>query len=510
MDNRLLLAKCITLLYRENQLKHKSDTSFDLVRTVLENIQLVDEDNNVSDDGVIIRGLRKVIIEMCDAPIDHEFILPDILQTIHFHTKNDAKLYDSIKSNIEAELSESHIKKNILNIRMAISNHFKEIQINNILSKASYDYKFHRDKIKNVNEFISTLIGQLEPLQISNAIKDPAVISDLDIGNDTSLKELFGTIKDINKGDKIYKTGFTALNRMLQGGIRQGETIVVGALQHKYKTGMSLSLFKQIPLYNKPLTTDVNKKPLILRISFEDNLITNLQFLYQSLKYDETRMHINIEDSTVDEMASYVKNKLQINGFHIKMMRVDPTQWTYKNICNKIIELEAQGYNIEMLFLDYLAMIPTTGCTNTGPMGTDIRDLFRRIRNFMSSKNITVITPHQLSAEAKRLIRGGIPEDQFVKEINEKGYYSGTSQLDQEVDVEIYIHVFKHNKESYLAVQRGKHRIPTIIPEENKYFILKFPKDMPIPDDREGEDQSYKKLPTTANNVSDDLFIMFK
>lgn len=506
MDNKLLLVKCITLLYRENQLKNKVDNSNDLIMTVLESINIPDQNLEANTEMMIIANLRKLILELCNAPIDHEIILADLLQTILINIKDDVRLFESIKNNIEPDITETQTKKIILNIRTAISNHFKEIQINDILNRASYSFRFQRDKIKNINDFISELINQLEPLQINNTIKDPAVINDLDIGNDNSLREIFTAIKDINKGDKIYKTGWTALNRMLQGGIRQGETIVIGALQHKYKTGMSLSLFKQIPLYNKPLTTDINKKPLILRISFEDNLITNLQFLYQSLKYDETRMYVNIEDATIEEMASYVKTKLQINNFHIKMMRVDPTQWTYKNICNKIVELEAQGYNIELLFLDYLAMIPTTGCTSTGPMGTDVRDLFRRIRNFTSSKNITTITPHQLSTEAKQLIRGGLPEDQFVKEISEKGYYSGTKQLDQEVDLELYIHVFKHLRESYLAVQRGKHRIPTILSEEDKYYIMKFPRGMPIPDDHEDEDQSFRKLPSAASNASNELF----
>lgn len=98
--------------------------------------------------------------------------------------------------------------------------------------------------------------------------------------------------------------------------------------------------------------------------------------------------------------------------------------------------------------------------------------------------------------DAKQLIRGGVSEDKFVCEIAEKGYYSGSKQLDQECDLIILAHLFKHNKETFFALQRDKHRLPTILPDVFKYFMLKFPKNgMPIPDDLNGEISSFRKLP---------------
>jgi hypothetical protein len=119
-----------------------------------------------------------------------------------------------------------------------------------------------------------------------------------------------------------------------------------------------------------------------------------------------------------------------------------------------------------------------------------------------------VVTPHQLSPEAKNLVRGGVPEDQFVKEVAEKGFTSGSRQLDQEVDLEIYIHLMKHNKETYLTVQRGKHRLPTIVSDELKYFILKFPKGMPIPEDlNELNHIPIRKIRSAATNTDESLFL---
>jgi hypothetical protein len=111
-----------------------------------------------------------------------------------------------------------------------------------------------------------------------------------------------------------------------------------------------------------------------------------------------------------------------------------------------------------------------------------------------------------MSSEAKNLLRGGLAEDQLVKEVNEKGYFSGSKQIDQECDGILHIHLFKHNRETFFTVQRDKHRIPTVIPDEDKYYIMKFPKYAPIPDDLDREDQSFRRMGSAPSNTSEDLF----
>jgi hypothetical protein len=525
-----ILSACFNLLFCERKAKEKIENSSDIIRTVLNNIYVQKPKTTKQEtkktyiperkfiEGIDIgeRNVVGLIYRLCDLPLDQEITRDYIQQQLHIclsssnlETSSTEKLIAAFtKSMSDDDISDTRLKKIITRAKLDLNKVFRENNIVDILDEAGYAFKYKRENITDVNVFISDLITKLEPYQSDAAIKDPGILDDLDIGNDFKLNEIFSSIKKINKGDKIYRFGWEGLNIMTQGGIRPGETMVISALQHKYKTGFSLTVFKQLALYNKPLTTDITKKPLLLRISFEDDLTLNLQFLYQSLKYDETREDVDVRNVSSEEMASYVKARLQVNGFHIKLIRVDPTQWTYKSIFNKIIELESEGYNIEILMIDYLAMVPTIGCVSTGALGTDIRDLLRRVRNFCSFRGIAFITPHQLSSEAKQLLRSGLPEDQFVKEVTEKGYFAGTKQLDQEMDIEVYIHLFKHGKDSYLAVQRGKHRIPTIIPEEHKYYLMKFPKGMPIPDSVEGIKDYYRKLPSSSSNQDDSLFTM--
>jgi hypothetical protein len=491
MDNKLLLVKAITLLYRESLLLTKNTNSSDLVRTVLENIKLPELNISLNRERDILYSLKQTALEMSENPPDHEYDKDELLQRLKMNTADDDKLYESLVSGIDPELSEQAIKRTVVNIQKSIHNHFREQKVDEVLSKGSYQFRHQRDKIKNIHTWLSELIANLEPFQVAAVTKDPALVAEVDIGDLNSTQEVFKVVNENSSGKSVIRSGIQGINKMTQGGFRRGESWVVGALQHNFKTGFTLGLFKQFAMYNKPIMIDPKKKPLLVRISFEDEIDKNLQWLYQSIQENETGEKCIAGQASIEEMARYIKERLEINGYHIKIRRVDPTQWTYMHLCNYITELESEGYEIHVLMVDYLAMLPTTGCT-IGPMGSDVRDMFRRVRNFCSVRKITFITPHQLSTEAKQLIRE--QRSDFVKEIANKGYYDKCKTIDQEVDGELYIHIEKKNGKSYLTVQRGKHRIPTLIEDEDKYIVLPFHDVGAIRDDINGPPTHCKKV----------------
>lgn len=506
MDTKLILCKAATLLYRESQLSDKNENSSDLVRTVLENVKVSDIGIGLNSDREVTLGLKSTILEMCNLPLDHVYEKTDLLQRLRVNCGNDDKLYEAIKQGIEDDIQESSLKRSVINMRKAINAHFKEQTISDVLTKASSAFRFNREKIKSIDAFISEIISQLEPLQMTIGGKDNAIIDDIDVGNTESLRVAFDSVKEMNSGQRVYKTGWPAINRMLQGGFRPAETWVLAGLQHKYKTGFNLSLFSSIALFNKPFTTDPNKKPLLLFISTEDSILNSLQFLYQFLTYSERRESVDVNTVTTEEMVECIKQRLQATGFHFKMMRIDPNQWTYKNVCNKVIELEAQGYVVEAMDIDYLYKIPKTGC-ETGTLGHDVMDQLSRIRSFCAARGTLFITPHQLSTAAKAILRiGTIPEENFVKEIVGRGYFEGTSALDRVYDGCLLLHLFRHNKETFFTVMLDKHRFPTVVDEEHKYCIFKFPKGMPLPYSNNGEDETFTKMKAAASNASDSLF----
>lgn len=263
-------------------------------------------------------------------------------------------------------------------------------------------------------------------------------------------------------------------------GCRKGEFAIVEALQHKYKSGLTQSLFSQLPRHNIPEMKDKSKKPLMLYISFEDDAEIISEFIYRYLYYNENNQTPDMTTVTSAEIAKYIKDRLTTNGYAIKFMRVNPNLWTYKEMFNIILELESEGYELHAVFIDYLAKLPTTGCTSSGPTGTDVRNLFDRTRNFFSSRGVFCLTPHQLSTDAKQLIRNGESDLSFVKLIAGKGYTELSKQLDQVVDLELYIHIGHMNRRPVLCVGLGKHRRPVVVDEKYKFFTLPFPYKAPI------------------------------
>lgn len=497
MDNKLLLAKSLTLLYRESMIAEKTENSSDLVRTVIEGIRKPEVDLGINPEFQVIENLKQTLLEMCENPKDFEYEQTELLQRVKMNCASDDSFYQAIAQGVEPELSEASLKRTVVAIRKQLMTHFRELKIQEIIKKAYTEFSFNREKIKDVGQWIADLMGGLDAFQINNTSKDPAVVDEVRINADENqpineeIAKTFKQLKDEDNGFGLLRTGWQGLNRMIQEGFRRGEEVVIGALQHKFKTGFTLSVFKQMALYNKPYLFNVTKKPLLLRISFEDPLTNNFKFLFKQMKEQETGQRVKLSDYTPEEMSEYVQKALTVNGFHVMFMHVNPTDWTYRHLCNKITELEADGYEIACLMVDYLSMIPTTGITST-VTGGDIRELFRRMRNFCASRKITFITPHQLSTEAKQLLRDG--REDFVRIIPEKGYYDKCKTIDQEVDLEIYIHIEKVNGESYLTIQRGKHRGRDELPEKYKYMVLKFEKIATIPDDINGPDSTRLKV----------------
>ena len=384
MNERLILVKAITLLYRESLLPEKESNSADLVRTVLEGIKLPEVSLSLNQERECLMALKQTAMYLASSPLTTVHDKDELLQRLKVDCAYDDKLYDAFSQGIEKDMDEAAIKRTVLSIRKFINDSFRENELVNMIGKAANTLRFNRESIPDIRAFVRDFTVSLEPYQMEANRKDPAVVASVDLSDDEGMAQVFEEIKDQDDETSILKTGWQGLNRMFQGGFRRGETIVTSALQHNYKTGLTLSLFKQIAVYNKPIMKDPTKKPLLLRISFEDSLTSNVQFLYQNFWQNEHGVLPNLKKVKAADMAAYVKEKMSVNGYHVKFKRVNPSGWTYKDIQNTVLECEAEGYEIHVLMLDYLAMIPTTGCEQ-GAMGHDMRDMWRRMRNFCSA-----------------------------------------------------------------------------------------------------------------------------
>lgn len=495
MLNIDIIIKAITLLHRERELgEEATDNSNDLVRTILDTMG--ESKLYSGGDSEVLDNLKHMIRDMVNNPNNYD--KTTLLQSLELIIQDKPNLLKVIDKTINVELAVPSLKRTIISLRNTLNNYYKEQKIKTLLSTASYKITTGNLGNESIQEFANKLMTNLEALSNTTTTKDPGIVDEIDIGNSDDMNILLNKVKEQSGENGRLKTGWKELNDMLGGGLRRGETVITSALQHNYKSGFVQSLFMQIPIHNVPVMTDPSKKPLILLISFEDDAEIIANFMYRYLYFNEHNEIPDLTSITNSEVAKYIKEKLGVNGYHAKIIRVNPSEWTYKHMFNKILEYEAAGFEIHATIVDYLSKLPTTGCITSGPMGTDLRDLWNRCRNFFSSKGILFVSPHQLSVDAKQLLRNGVSAQTLVKEIANKGYYEGSRQLDQVVDLEIHQHIAYINKKPFLTFQRGKRRFPEIIDENKKYFMLPFPHKAPIKENINSDE------PSITNASSDD------
>lgn len=478
MNKLNILLKAVTLLHRESMLENVNvNNSRDLVRTMLKLLDSGKESQLMGGESTVLTDIKYLLKDMVDNPDNYDKL--SLLQSLEMILKDKESLLKIVDKTINTELRQADIKRTIISLRNVLNNYYKEESVKKLVSKAAFQLNTNSIGDKTISDFITELTTNLEAHSMTTKVKDPGIIDEQDVGDEASLGNVIDRIKaQATEGGRLV-TGWKELNEMTQGGFRKGIMASVNALQHNYKSGFTQSLLMQFPRYNKPILDEPGKKPLIIYVSFEDDSTVYVEFMYRYLYYNENEKLPDMENVDKSAMAKYIKEKLSVNGYHVKMVRVNPSEWTYKHLFNKILEYEANGYEIHAMLIDYLSKLPTTGCIQ-GPAGTDLRDLYQRVRNFATSKNILTITPHQLSSDAKSLMRNGLSSIGFLKEIASRGYTEGSKQLDQVLDMEINLTRTTVNRKWHLAVGRGKDRQPGILDDDKMFFMLPFPPKAPI------------------------------
>lgn len=438
--------------------------------SLIEDILLVLENSKGTATANITQGMAKLIDSLLRLNI---LDINSLTTKLSFLLKFNADVHKNLVDIMNEEVTN--------NYDILITSHKKDIEYNYKKINLVNIIKTFYDKIKNIKEedslkLLNDFREKLNDYDFSKQ-KVKGVISEIDLSDEDSFSQITSKIENNNKASTRMRCGWNELNEMLGGGFRKGETVLLSALQHNFKSGTLRSLFCQLVQYNKPTLINKNKKPLALFISFEDDADIICDFIYKYLKY--SLEHEAVKEYDVKGMRNYIESKLQANGFNIKIIRAKADAWTYQSIIDKVNEYERDGYETQILITDYLSKLPLTGVNNTGPAGTGVRDMLTRMRDFCCEKEILYINAHQLSTEAKQLLRNGIPPEELVQEIANKGYYEGCKQLDQVVDLELHQHIARFGKENYkLTVQRGKRRLAEHLDESKRYFTLQFPNDV--------------------------------
>lgn len=496
MDVKALLAKCISLLFREGQ-SGENDLSKQLVLDVITTLKI--NSNDISGTDSTVNELKNVVLNMVSK--EHPTPYNDLIQHIRIACSSDVVLFESIQDNISFQLDEDELKRTILSYRFELNKYLKEKKATMLLDKMTFDLKFNRDKIGDLNQYMSSNLNGIIDLVNYSGEEIPGIICEVDLSDIDAVAEQFELIRKENDGSRTIKMPWQAMNRMTRGGLRLGQLTTVGGLAHNNKTGVSLSMFISGCIFNNPknLQTDQKKKPLMLLISFEDDMLIVLFNLYILLKENLENVKITDEDKkrlSSREAAEYVYKTLSDTGYDIKIVRADSSTWSYAEIQSCVLQFESQGYEIHLTLIDYLNLANKNGLTHSRA-DADIQELFRRTKNFFAAKNIALLTPVQLSPDAMELKRQG--NKMLSMQISDGSYYEGCRGLSREPELELFVDIVKDNGRKYQTFARGKHRGQNDTPEEHKFFILEFQKIGGLRWDVNGTDTSLSKFGSVRN-----------
>ena len=466
-----LLEELVTEIKKQDRVKIFGDDS-DLVETIISTLEKIISKEIKPEDGNLVNVEVLLTSKPSYLKLFDKYVNSEVSEVMLRNLKKD--LYDRLKT--------IYLKRELLNALGVLNTN-----------------------PKNVNNVINKLMTKLESIKEKEVMQIAGLVGEIDLDSEDSVVDAANEAVDLAVGKDAFPTAWPCVNELTQGGFRRGEFVTVSALQHNYKSSFVKSIFTQILRHSKPILKDPSKKPLVIFISLEEELDNIFLFNYMYLKYSEENVVISkkdIEHLDKKEVALYVKEQLTKNGFSARILRFNPLYLTYDKLFSLVEKYEAEGYEVQAVILDYVKKMNRAGINRNGPAGTDLLELFSTIRNYMSAKAITFITPHQLSTDAKQLERNGMRGDELVKFVAGRGYYADSKQLDQEIDLELFIAKTRINKEWKLSIQRGKHRIPTNIPDELKFTMLNFPKNgMPIPEQNEVHpDVCYNPDNTTEND----------
>lgn len=498
------------MLHVEGLLGTRSEDILVLAREIINTTELPNAGAENDYGREVIEGLLSTTAWMVQSVSEGTAVgREDLLQRITMNSQGETFIVEALASFLEITGDRDKMVQYREKTISDIQTYKAKVAVDQIIAKARRRLIFESSKI-DWTTFVRDLVMDLEPYQRAGGVgglEDLGVMERINVGELDNIKEQFQTNSDDSDpiANQVFRFGWQGLNRAFGDaeGLRRCDVLSVSALSHNFKSGKILNMFRQAAQYNVPITQP-GKIPMLLHISYEQTVEDNYKGVYSQIMLNEQGIRVNPKDINlnIEEVAAVVKDRLEKNGWKIEFVRVDPDNSNFRKLFALIEYYEKLGYEVQLCVIDYLAKLNKEGCTQ-GVAGADVKNLYSRVRNFFNKKRIALITAHQMSSEALALTKMGIT-DQLVNEVAGRGFYDGCRTLHQELDMELYIHIVEHNGAAYLTCRRGKHRISSITPSKDLYYVYKFAENLApgFPDDVNGNDQSMRKPGEDQADVS--------
>lgn len=480
----LLIDSLILLLHSNDELSRK------LVKQLLEAYENENKNLSLADDEYI--ELYVTIIQQiyeCSIDIRNQSAIESFLLKFKANplVLKDPELYTTLKS-IFSDISD-------LSVDMI---------------------KYYQTELSNTHDMyradkcIKRMFGKLNGLHRDNDSRDRALTSIVDTcseliqmrqqslqdrdGSDTSIRDVDFTNKDnIQKGFDIYtnncvknvfRLGLQGLNRSLGGrGISLGTSLVVNARSNHGKSLTLMKIARWIVTLNS--VPPEFKNPLLIYYSLENETPQNLRQLFFEL-YVNDKKCTPPSNMSSEAMMAYVHDQFNRCGWKFVMKRKLDANFGSEELVADFNNYKQTGFTPLVVVVDYANCMKKS---ETDSRDLAVRNLYKRLCNFLKYNNCCFITAHQLNRKAAELVSAN-PVG-AVKKYNES-MLSDSTDVQREVDLVLYQ---EKEKDAYgrtwMTFHIGKDRYnnPPVL-ETDKYFAYMFDPNLGIIDDVDGDDAS--------------------
>lgn len=489
-----VIVAAISLLFHESQLDY-TRTSFAWVSNIVSKIKA--GRNEAVTEGATLQEMKNLILTLSEylqsGPLDAGILLP----LVRMACSVNMAMYESIEMNILREFgSDEERSKFIAAQNKFIQSNSNFDEVIDELSGALYAARNGPKTTDHLRPLFESMRAGIEGYErMLTDVRDPAITFSFDTDS-TDIAEsniVFADSVKLGDSSKGYRFGWQALNAMLGGRIVKGKMLVNIALKNNGKSLVFNSLVRQFCAYNEPDLINPNKCPTVLVYTFEDSLAEKLLFMHRNImenihgEMPDISYYANV---SVDSLREMVTSVLKKNGWRVIFQQVKPLEWNYLRFCADVQRYRRAGYEICLVATDYLMKIPTTGIVmpKLAATGDDVRMMFENTRDSICQDGTIFMTPHQMSATAKRAVQSGL--ECTAKAFAGKDAYAGSTQIGNAFDYGIAHAKNNFNGAEYLAFALDKYRLAgEVIPISNRYFLLPFNPKGSILDDL-GKDNS--------------------
>ena len=351
MEYQSILAILLAIVFRSSILGVEPDKQ--LISGMLSDI-VINGSVSGNPESDRVESIKLIIYEIMESDQVKPYDITHLTNRVNLALTTDEIWADSLTESLidnNAEETQGRLDKDIA----TIYHMRKQERIAKVLKDATYKLATGKVEFGEILTYAKETILGLEDVVTEYSEQDEAIVSSASTRIEETLYAVFTNADDILTGDMVYKLPFADLNTALQGGLRLTDTMMISALQHHYKSGMSMQIATGIPQINTPMNREKGT-PTMARISFEDSLENNFMFMYNEMYHNKHGKAPDMKNKVSPaKRAHMVIERLQCNGWEVEFLRANPSGWTYRDIQQWVDKLEKDyDLDVQVLVLDYL------------------------------------------------------------------------------------------------------------------------------------------------------------